>query len=767
MVDKTTADSLAKIAVKQIRAGVNDPKRKKRLEAIAMYEKAYAMENKDPDSPGEFSFVAPVIPGFIDTLTSKLNDPVKISFGKREEADLLKAKKTTALWELDSSPAAGKWRIKDIHGKKFAGLSGLAIFFVSAEGDRKYPKKYPYRSIFEWVDYKHFYCEPKKGNDLEEHRFNGRLNVWRTESELKKGAESGIYDKEQVEKLIASQGGKEQNEVEHLYSADKERYQSLGIEDESNYLGEKVFCLVNHYMENEGTRYYVFIDYYSGTWIRVEKLEDMYSKPDMHPKVLWPHVSWATHPDPRCFWSKAPADDVWVVHEGIRIILNLAFQNLKQRTKKKRAIDPSIFPDPSEIEDAITQTIEVNSLKGVQAIGNGVYEFQTEDNTRIVVNLVSFLSSFWGQQTGITPSAQGAADEKQATIYVGNIEQVASRMGLYSEFYKQCWAEIGLRYVIGIKDHLTEGQFVKMLGATGLEWAEMTVDDAHPIRDYDIIITGGESDMEASTLKKREKRESLILAIKEFKQFLNPLKASAELLRSGNWDEEDIKAFQDLDVYGDEELLSKAAQAIQDIIEGKDPKKVRSATEAFVMKIIDFADDNFEEDDARQKSAKKNPSAISEEQYQRLYSYAYIHLPLVARNMAKRAMMIDSMRSGNFGEEREGLFVPGRGGMPGQENGMGMGAGLPSGVAPAVPPVPATPGAPAAPVVPAPPTPAVLPPTPEVKAPETPPIDTEALKKEIVAELVPEISKAIQPEIGKAIQKEVGKLTEAIETALK
>lgn len=619
MIEKTLKDKLAEIAVRQIRAGLMDPKRKARLENNRKNAEAY--ENVVPPAlKGEFSFAVPVYSGYIDTLVSKLNDPIRINFDKQEEADLKKAKKVTAKWQYDSAPARGGWRRHDIDGKREVANNAVAVFEKHAE-IRKVDGKEHFVDVFRLVRSENFYCEPKKGWNLEWHNFCGETNLLRTAWELDRGVEDGRYDADQVAAMKAahSDGQFKMNDPMAVGLTGK----TDGAGD-GNYTGEDVYNLTGHYMIHEGTRYYLFLDYQTGKWVSVEKMDDMFEKPYGAVNPLYPYQAWSAHPSPRTFWVKAPGDDVRPVHETTRIMLNLAMLNLKQRTKKKRAIDPNFFPDSREISDALTEVVEMNALPGRSA-SEGVYEFTTEDNTRIIVNLASFINNLLGEKTGITPGAQGNSKEDTATVYVGNIEQVANRMNLYSEFYHFFWAQIGLLYFLGLRQKFVQGEFVKTLGLVGYEWQELVEDDVHPIRDFDINITGGAEQAGLSAARKKEQRESLKDALVNFKDHMNPRKTLEELLRIGEWDDEDIRGFLDLDSFGGRELLAEAAQAIQDICAGDDPKVNRAANTAFILKIINYADD-FEDE--------------NNDNYERLYAYALLHIDIVAKNAARRASVL-------------------------------------------------------------------------------------------------------------------------------
>ena len=408
MLEKNLADKLAGIAVEQIKAGFKF--KEGRMKQIKLNEEAY-LNVKDLEVPGRITVSMPVMGGFIDTLVSKLNNPIKINFDKQEEADYKKALKVQAKWEYDSAPTRGKWRMVDLIGKKMAGVSGVAIFYKAAMSTDK-----KFFDILRNVDHNHFYCEPKKGYDLETHRYLGETNIWKSAANLTDGVESKIYDEEQVNKLKSSLTDENKKVNEELFNANKHRYQAMGLSMAENFEGDDIYCLTNHLMEYQGKRYYLFLDYNTGIWIRAEELSEMFSTPTDYLQSLWPYQAWHTHPDISNFWSKSPADDVLSIHGQIGLILTYAFQNLKQRIQKKRAIDPEVFPDATEIEDEITTIIETNPLMQGKTIGQGVYEFQTEDNTRIIVNLVSFLNGFLGEQTGITPASKGRASEERATI---------------------------------------------------------------------------------------------------------------------------------------------------------------------------------------------------------------------------------------------------------------------------------------------------------------------------------------------------------------
>ena len=526
-------------------------------------------------------------------------------------AALKKAKKVSAAWQYDSSPTRGAWNIKDIRAKKLAAISGRAIFKIFSESSPRY------KNHLVNIHHYNFLCEPKGGADLNAHLFKGEMNYFKTKFDIESGVKSGIYDATQVGQAIsrASEEGFKRNE--DIYNNLRNTFAALGMNpDQADYAGEKVFSFTEWYMRYEGEEYYLFLEPTTGTWIRAEKLEDIFKK-----KVC-PYVSWATHDDTNNFWSKAPADDVRPIAISLKEVNDQNFNNLIQRMRGKRAIDPNFFPNPAQLEDFTTRFVEATVPAG-KSLGDGYVEFKTEDNTAITVNLMRFLNSFLGEKTGITPGSQGQAVEDKVGIYYGNIQQVARRMNLYSDFYKQAYAELGLRYLHGLQEHLRGKMAIQILGVHGYETDFLTREDTNFIEDPDIDITGGTDDQVINQAKQKEKAESLrdIIANPVTASQLNPKWLVEERLRVGGYDDPEIRRGMDLDTYGDQEIIAEAQEAIQEILKGKEPKKNRGANQAFLQELLNFATDE-----------DLDPAI-----YDQIIAYFELHVPIARENAVRKA----------------------------------------------------------------------------------------------------------------------------------
>lgn len=579
---KTFADKLSGIARQQLLAGTQF--KQPRLGDIKKSEDLHLGKTR-PALKGRFNVPLPLMSGYVDTLRSKIDDPPKINFGHQDEADIRRAKKVTAAWEADSGKVTpnAKWAQKDRFQKTMAIFSGVGIFKFYAESDPHY------KANLEVPNYYDFVCEPNGGANLENHLFLGMMNIFRTPSALRDGAASGLYNKKQVGELLWGVSTGEYKENDDIYKNKLSKFQALGFDPETNsYVGQRVIPLVEWCMDHEGERYYMLFDWKSGIWVRCERLQEVFKS------NLWPFVSWQTHEDPMLFWSKAPVDDMRPVCEAMHTLFNQALDNRQKKNWGQRAFDASIFKKPKQLMWRPDGLVSGDTKGGIKKLSEGIYEFKTPD-VEGTLDLLQFVDNFTGLKTGVTPSAQGATDPKQKVgIYYGDLQQIADRLGLLNKSYSDCWAELGLRYYHGLKEHLTEGFAVKMLGTRGAEMEELLRKDLKPVKDFDITITGGNAEMEADAAKK-ERRKEVLADITNSELLLGEINLGwtiEQLLRSGEFTDEEIRVAKDKQSEGNQEILAEASEENQDLLTGKKVKPNRGATSGHLQKHIDFAYDN-------------------------------------------------------------------------------------------------------------------------------------------------------------------------------
>jgi len=139
---------------------------------------------------------------------------------------------------------------------------------------------------------------------------------------------------------------------------------------------------------------------------------------------------------------------------------------------------------------------------------------------------------------------------------------------------------------------------------------------------------------------------------------LNPEVTIEEVLRNGTYGDDAIKRFLNLNSYGSEEIISEAHQAIQDILNGKTPKRNRGATDLYIQTIVDFASDGED---------------LELKEFQALMDFARGHLEIAAFNMIRKAQMdatLLSMAQAKMGAGQEGQDMGGGKGGGGDKNAM-------------------------------------------------------------------------------------------------
>jgi hypothetical protein len=551
---------------------------------------------------GRWNVPLPLMSGYVDTLLSKVDDAPKVKFGYQDIADMRRAAKVQAKWEQDSDAVAERWPEKDRLEKKIATFYGVGVSKLFAYND----EKGAYRSHYEVVDPLDFECEPMGGQDLSKHQFKGQRNIFKTKADLLAGATgtSPLYDKKQVLRLMAAVNSSDYKTFSKIYQEKTDRLKSLGFNPEQHsYVGIPVFNMTEWYMKHPdtGEDYYLFMDMTSGIAITCVPLKDRFeSETD-------PFEAWHTHPDAFNFWSKAPADDMRPVAEAMNVIFNQALDNRDKKNYVQRAYDPAVFPDPSELEwrpDGLVAVAEgTSALNG--GIGGGVYSFKVDDMPEQgTINLMKFMDDLTGLKTGVSASAQGATDDKLVGIYYGNLQQVADRLGLYNKSYSECWGRKGLKYYWGLREHIqTNKLMVRMLGDKGYNWEELVKDDTEPVREFNITIVGGQAEAQQDEILKKTKSAALasLIASPVFSPRLNPDVTIEEVLRNGGWEDAAIKRLMDTNGAESEEMLSRAHQAIQDILEGREPKPFRRVTTLYIQTIYDYLEEASDMEDAMWK----------------------------------------------------------------------------------------------------------------------------------------------------------------------
>ena len=579
-------DELTKIAAQQLLA--SEAFKKPLLEKWKSYEELKAGKvKKKLRTPFQVAF--PIFSGMLDTLAASFDEPIELEFYPTKPADFFKSKKVQGAWNTEKSKTdvTSRWDYKSRIEKNLALIYGRGIATNFAESSPTY------RSVLEIIDPLYFHCQPEGGGLLENHLFCGREDIFKSEAEITELAASKIYDEDQWKQLKEKQSGDStvlSNASDNLQSK-LTRFKALGLNPESNgYVGEKIFNLVEWCMQYKNKRYYLVFDPFSLTWLRGEKLRDVYSLD------LYPYTSWATHEDAKVFWSKSYADDLYPISDAITTLFNQELTNREKRNMGARAYDKDMFPDVAKLDAAQYRPdalVPVDTKGGTRKIQDGIYYFQTAE-LEGTINLLDWVQKSTAKDTGISDIAQGSAMQATKKVNVAYMEQasIAKRIGYKSQSFSECWGERGVRYFQGLRDHMTPKMAIQTIGDLGLEWDEITREDLDLEGDIGVRVISSTARKEEMVQKKAGRIEALKLMATDptLVQALNPQwKASAILRDVGNYDDDEIKLALDTKNSASRESVAHAHVAIQKIISGMKPDINFEADSVFLKIIRDYA----------------------------------------------------------------------------------------------------------------------------------------------------------------------------------
>jgi hypothetical protein len=565
-----------------------------------------------------FNAPLPIMSGFEHTLLSKIDEPPSLKFETDQESEEKATKKVQAFYENISTRDDYDWELLDLDGKKQAIKYGRTVYRCYGESDPKF------RFNLELVDIYDFYFDPMGGADLERHRFLGFDNIFKDKYDLIEQAKAGDYDRSQVQKLLTATEPLKPNPNDNIYLNKQNRLASLNLDSISyNYAGKDQYKFIEGFTIWKGKRFKCLFNAETGIWLKaIPLIEDFESE-------LWPAASWAPYRDPFNFLSLAPADEIRPIAEIMRVLANQELDNRNKINYGMRAYDPDVFPEPAQLEWRPDGLVAVKSgSASVQGgIERGIYSFKTEHFSG-TIDIVNWLDDMLGRKSGVTAGAQGQSDESKVGIYLGNIQQVADRLGLQNKYYRKCWSAIGKRFLHAVDEHLTGKQAVKLIGENGVEWDELRAREVST--EWGIRVVGGSAQQQADAIKQKQQVEVLtnIAANPQLVSAVSSRWLIEQNFRAVGFLEEDIRMAFDKENEGNREILQEAAMAIEDIVNGKAVKPNRGANTAFVQKIMDYAYDHD----------------LKTGVFEKLIAYAQAHLQTAAENMARKAVLLNAQK---------------------------------------------------------------------------------------------------------------------------
>lgn len=598
-VDTSTADKILAQSIEQLTTSRNF--KKGRLAQITESENLYlGIVEKQIRNP--FNECYPFMAGFIDYYRARIEDDSMLTFGHQSESDLKKAMKIQGMWDrVSKSPAVhDSWPIKHRYAKHNALFSGVGIYKYFSENDPEY------RSNLSVPSHYDFHCEPRGGGMLDNHLFCGEDNIFKNIQSLKDGVQ---YNGDKVQALIDAYKNNQYKDTWDLEGNRNSRFAALGQQPEShNFVGQDTVKLVDWYTTYNDKRYYILFNEQASVWVRCLELGELF------PDELWPFLAWHTNEDPDVFWSKAPADDARPIARIINNFINQELYNRQKRNYGQRIYDVDMFPNVAALADWRPDGLVPAQRKSAdQPLSAGIHEVKVGDLTG-TLDLVTWLNNFSGQKLGNTSSTEGSAPaSKQATVFMGEIEQTDKLIGIKNKSYYDCLSRLGLRFKQGLEHNLTTEEAIQIMGGRGVEWTTITPEDMVLERELLINPTGGASEAQLQRAKDAEKADILGKVTT-----VNPQWKDREMLRLKGYTADELREAFSGFTMAERELLSEAAMAEKEIVEGKDPALNQGANAAFMQHIIDFA---------------VNTNNLSQEAFDKLLEYAEAHTEIALENM--------------------------------------------------------------------------------------------------------------------------------------
>lgn len=580
---KALTEKLTLINCRQLETSTNY--KRERMGKIKKFEELY--QGKVPRKFRQlFNVNFPVFTGFVDTLESDFSDPITALFKEQDASDYFKVKKIQAAWDRErlSLTPSGMWDLKVRLDRKNAIMSGRGI-------ERYYASSEPrYETHFDVVNYNYFHCQPTGGTHLENHLFAGEEMVLKTKRELLDGADAGIYDKESVRQLIARQGN--QDFIKDLGDEVAAKFRALGLDPNgNNYVGEATYALCQWVSTYGGRRWYNLFDPLTKLSIRFDRLKEIYSG------EYFPWTTWATHEDQQVFWTVGYGDFFYPVADAMITLLNQELTNREKSNYSARAYDEEMFSDEQKLDQAQYRQdalVPANTMGGTKRIGEGIYRFDTPQ-LQGTIDLAEWIDRKVGNWTAVSEMQMGAAPKAGTKAYVQFMQQqqLAKRLSFKAQSYQECYQQIALRFIQGLKDHMPASMAVKMVGPEGYDhWEQITKLDLNLHKTPHIEIQSTTAQEQANKIKTEEKVAALT-AIAGSPHVNEKVRIEYVLRQGGHFDDMDVAMLMDTSSSTDKDVQAKAAIAIKDIMEKREPELNYSADLNFLKIIQKFVVDHL------------------------------------------------------------------------------------------------------------------------------------------------------------------------------
>lgn len=580
MTNKLIADLIAAQSLNEISENrlYKNCKVKNWKENEAMYygRKVFSTEARTNVSLGQMQ-------EFVHTLLSKIDNPLVFKFTKRKPSQLKRVDLLNALRSFDSE--RDFWDLKDIVGKKQAIIYGRTIYAYSASSNNGYEAK------LEPIDVYDFLIDPAvSGIDIESAMNMGRWGIVKTIKDLKNGAKEGIYNRDAIKELMESEGNNEDSNQEETNKRSRSYDTNVqGIKEKKNSNKYKFWEWFTTY---KGERYYILMTN-SGKWIRCEKLSAMFTSD------MWPFWSWAAFPDLTEFWTPSYCDYARELFMAQEVSINQMLDNAEAINKPQKVVNVGAIEDMAKV---------VKYRKdGIIPVKNGVnidqaIQFVKTPSIDTPIKVYNLLSAIQDRASGVTAGAAGVADEAgKVGIYEGNQMAAADRFGLLNKSYSFGYRRFAKLYEWGVKDNLTKPVAVDIIGPNGVEVKNISKRDIYKKNDtFGCLVESSDAELSNSLKNAATKITFLTNQLATASSnpeaaMINTKKAVEMMAKISGFSEDEIRELQDVNYFGNEELMSESDRDIEAILNGENIEPNEMANNAYKQKMVNYMRDHKED----------------------------------------------------------------------------------------------------------------------------------------------------------------------------
>ena len=525
-------------------------------------EKMYEGTKKEL-APGRANVNLGQMHGYIQTLLSKIDNPLIFRAQPAEIADIKKAEIYNATTEQVAG--ADQW---DMKGRL---LNFQLLMYGRMVGHQSmHTTDKQLSSNLTPIDVHKFLIDPQSGGvDIDNAMYMGHYGVRLLEHEIEAGVKEGLYYKDVAKRVIQGDGDSHMNKEEMDANQRSVAKESLEASQDG------VFFFWSWITTFKGKRYYVLYHEVTKEIMRLETLEDMQGHDQ------FPYWSAAAFPDLAHFWTQGYSDISRELIEVQNVNINQMIDNAQKRNYPERIVKEGSLKNPQRLQRFVPN--------GIITVSNSFQagDFQTVDTPSIdsPMKVYDKVDQIVALNSGVTADMKGLSEEDKVGIYEGNQAQAADRLGLLDKNRSDGWKVFANLFYKGLKQNLTTNMAIKLVGLDGASYETVKIKDMIPAHDFDFRIESTRAEEEMNRKDRSNKityLDTLVNAPDVNQKNLQRIRGEVAGLQR-----DELRALFDATGAANESVQA-AEEDLQQLMMGKQPKKRMDYPMEYVEYMIKY-----------------------------------------------------------------------------------------------------------------------------------------------------------------------------------